>query len=114
MFYPERRREARFPLRYPGCLKASISGGLSEIAILTENVSVHGVLLSSDSFIATGTRAEIVLNLEPGAKRVQLACKGTVVRAERLEPKKFAVAVECERPLTLKSEKNRPSKQAIQ
>jgi hypothetical protein len=101
--HQELRREARFPLRYPATVKASIKG-LAETAAVTENVSAHGVLLSVDSFIPQGTRSEIVLNLKPAASQVQLVYTGTVLRSERSQAGTFAVAVECERCLTVRSE----------
>jgi PilZ domain-containing protein len=69
----------------------------SETNGLSENISMHGILVSTKSPIREGTQVKIVITL-PRAQSVRnarLEASGTVLRSEQRESNTFAVAVSC-------------------
>jgi hypothetical protein len=69
----------------------------SETSGLSENISMHGVLVATKSPIREGTEVKIVITL-PRAQRsrnARLEASGKVLRSEQRESNTFAVAVFC-------------------
>src|ERR1700722_7738652 len=102
-FSKRERRHRRFNLQFPVCLSFPSKGRVRELAAISQNVSVCGLLLKSDIEVPPLTPVKLTMDLEgPWSHRmVRLAAKGKVVRVEALGPDAgFAIAVECERAIT--------------
>ena len=98
--YQLRRRERRYDLRLPVSvsLHSHIPGAIMAVS---ENISSHGILLSSEAAIPEGTSIELMVALRhPSARgNTHLTATGRVLRMERRGSRGFAVAVCCdERP----------------
>ena len=98
--YQLRRRERRYDLRLPVSvsLYSDIPG---EIMAVSENISTHGILLSSEAAIPEGTSIELMVALRrpPPWGNTHLTAAGKVLRLERRGSGGFALAVCCdERP----------------
>src|ERR1700732_2069597 len=98
--YQLRRREPRYDLRLP--VSVSLRSDIpSEIMAVSENISSHGILLSSEAAIPEGTSIKLMVALRhPSARgNTHLTATGRVLRMERRGSRGFAVAVCCdERP----------------
>ena len=94
-FPPISRRESRYDLCLPVALKVTESA--SETSGLSENISMHGVLVSTKSPIREGTQVKIVITLPraQSSRKARLEASGTVLRSEQRESDNFAVAVFC-------------------
>jgi hypothetical protein len=97
--YQLRRRERRYDLRLPVSvsLHSHIPGAIMAVS---ENISSHGILLSSEAAIPEGTSIKLMVALRhPSARgNTHLTAAGKVLRLER-GANRFAVAVCCdERP----------------
>ena len=105
--YQLRRRERRYDLRLPVSvsLYSDIPG---EIMATSENISTHGILLSSEAAIPEGTSVELTVALQRPSQwgNTHLTAAGRVLRLERRGSGGFAVAVCCdERPFKTSSPK---------
>ena len=97
------RRHRRFNLQFPVSLSFPSGGQVCELAGISQNVSVRGLLLKSGTLVPPLTRVKLTMNVKgPWSNRmVRLIAKGKVVRVEALGPESgFAIAVECERAIT--------------
>ena len=98
--YQLRRRERRYDLRLP--VSVSLHSDIpAEIMAVSENISSHGILLSSDAAIPEGTGIELMVALRRPSPwgNTHLTAVGRVVRLEPRGLGSFAVAVCCnERP----------------
>ncbi|MGA8527041.1 MAG: PilZ domain-containing protein [Candidatus Sulfotelmatobacter sp.] len=97
------RRHRRFDLQFPVSLSFPTGGAVREIAGVSTNISVSGVLLRVDDPVPVRTRVSLMMAVQDPRLRhpVRLLGKGKVVRVERLETGTgFAVAIECKRPIT--------------
>jgi len=74
---------ARFPIKLPVALKASVGGHAKEIE--TENISANGVLFRMDADVPVGSPVDFTISLPAdvvGAEAdVQVDCRGRVVRS---------------------------------
>ena len=74
---------ARFPIKLPVALKASVGGNAKEIE--TENISANGVLFRMDADVPVGSAVDFTISLPAdvvGAESdVQVDCRGRVVRS---------------------------------
>ncbi len=88
---------ARRTLRYPLHLPVSIKVGQREIHAQSENISLGGILLSSDFLIPEGSVVELAVGVarlpESG---MLLTAKGKVRRLQPNDSGRFAVAIECD------------------
>ena len=92
--YPERRT-----LRYPLHLPVSVKLANAEIHARSENISLRGILLSSDSVIPEGSAVELAVGVSHLPEhRMLLTAKGRVLRSQLRDSGHFAVAIECDRP----------------
>jgi hypothetical protein len=97
------RRHRRFDLQFPVYLSFPSEGAVREVAGISRNVSVGGLLLKVNDQVPVRARVSLMMAVQdPRLRRpVQLLGKGEVVRVERLEAGAgFAVAIECKRPMT--------------
>lgn len=97
------RKHRRFNLEFPVCLSFPFEGGVRELKTVSANVSVGGLLLTAIDAVPLRTRVNLVMEVKgPWSHRpVRLVAKGQVVRVEALGAHDgFAIAVECQRPLT--------------
>lgn len=88
----------RYPLQFPVCVKLDNR----EIQTQSENISLGGILLSSDFLIPEGSAVELAVGV------ARMPDQGMLLRAKgkvrRLQPKasgNFAVAIECDRHFEL-------------
>ena len=97
------RRHRRFDLQFPVSLNYSSEGVVREIAGLSSNVSIGGLLLKVNDPVPVRTQVSLKMAVHDSRLRrpVQLLGKGAVVRLEPLESGAgFAIAIECKRPIT--------------
>ena len=98
--YQLRRRERRYDLRLP--VSVSLQSDIpAKIMAVSENISSHGILLSSEAAIPEGTSIKLMVELRSPSPwgNTQLTGAGRVLRLERRGSDSFAVAVCCdERP----------------
>jgi hypothetical protein len=97
------RKEPRYDLSLPVSLRLSNSPS-GDLTGVSENISVHGVLLSTQSPICEGTEVELIVTFAPvtSSRTVRFAASGRVLRLEQRKTGTFAVAVSCaEHPFTL-------------
>jgi hypothetical protein len=97
------RRHRRFDLQFPVSLNFWSGGAIRELAGLSRNVSIGGLLLKVNDPVPVRTQVSLTMAVhDPRFRRpVQLLGKGAVVRVERLESSAgFAIAIECKRPIT--------------
>lgn len=97
------RRHRRFDLQLPVCLSFPARGAVRELAGISKNVSIGGLLLRVSDPVPVRTRVSLTMAVEdPRLRRpVRLLGKGKVVRVERLESGAgFAVAIQCKSPIT--------------
>lgn len=89
----ERRRDKRYPVRLPVTVKLATT----EMSAQSENLSLRGILLSSNFLIPEGFTVE----LEIGVARLPehdllLTARGKVLRLQPQPSGKFAIAVACD------------------
>jgi hypothetical protein len=97
------RRHRRFDLQFPVSLNFSSGGAVRELAGISSNVSIGGLLLKVNDPVPVRTRVSLTMAVEDPWRRrpIQLLGKGAVVRVERLgSGAGFALAIECKRPIT--------------
>lgn len=92
------QQSVRRSLRYPLQLPVSVRVGNQKIQARSENISLRGILLSSDCLIPEGSAVE----LEVGVAHLPelgmlLSAKGKVTRLQPRASGSFAVAIECDR-----------------
>jgi hypothetical protein len=98
---PERKYR-RFKLCCPVLLKFPPESLLSELRAMSRNVSIGGLLLDVPSRIPQHSSVSFTLTVQGDrlVRPILLAGEGKVVRVEPQPRRKFAVAVECSRPIT--------------
>ena len=96
----ERRAYPRFKLRHPAILQ--VRSGTTIHPATTEDISVRGFRLITNSSLSLGCKVEVDIRMATGtlSKNILVGASGTVVRVEPgATANEFAVAVECDRPL---------------
>jgi hypothetical protein len=91
------RKDVRYPLHLPVLVRSK--GG--EIHAQSENISLHGILLSSASQI-TGPAVQLEITVRSAPHRTVLIGQGKVLRVELKAAGDFSVAIACEYPFRLK------------
>jgi len=97
------RRHRRFDLQFPVSLSFPAEGAVRELAGISRNISIGGVLLRVDDPVPIRTRVSLTMAVQDPRLRhpIRLLGKGKVVRVERLDSGAgFAIAIACKRPLT--------------
>jgi len=101
--YPLERRYRRFNLQFPVRLSFPSRGTVRELATISKNVSIGGLLLRSYDSLPPHTQVSLTMDLQdPRLRRpIRLLGEGEVVRVQPLESGAgFAIAIECKRPIT--------------
>jgi hypothetical protein len=92
----------RRTLRYPLHLPVSVKVADTEIPARSENISLSGILLSSEFMIPEGSAVELAVGVahlpDPG---MLLSAKGRVIRLRLNTSGNFVIAIECETPFEL-------------
>jgi len=99
---PNQRRYRRFDLRYPVRVRFSSGDSAAEVQMWSQNVSVGGLLLQSDSPIPPKTDVRFVITVRGGqlVRPILMKGEGQVVRLEREKSLAgFSIAVRCKRPI---------------
>lgn len=100
---PQKRRYRRFSLRYPVDLKIDLGNSISELRAVSNNISLGGVLLETDSAIPQHSAVSFIVTVRGHhiIGPIQIAGEGEIVRVEpRASGAGFAVAVACKRPIS--------------
>jgi hypothetical protein len=102
-FPRELRKYRRFPLHYPVSVKFGRKRSCSELQTVSQNMSVRGILVQSDSPIPAKAEVRFVITVRENyiTRPIQLAGEGAVVR---VEPNRsgagFLIAVKCKRSIS--------------
>jgi hypothetical protein len=93
--YQPARRSPRYHLHLPVSVKVADR----EIQARSENLSLHGILLTSAYLIPVGSSVELTVGARQlSDNRVPLTARGKVLRVQPQAAGNFAVAIECDRP----------------
>jgi len=96
---PDRRRQARTPVRIPVKVRSRSGGGAEQTGI-TRDLSSSGIFLYSESEMKAGSKLELVvmlpagLGLGPGGWAL---CQASVVRVEESKDKGMGIAATFDR-----------------
>lgn len=94
----QERKEARYPLHLPVLIKMA----RQEMRARSQNISLGGILLSSDSMIPEGASVEVSIGVthtpDPG---ILLNARGQVLRVHSNPAGDYAVAIRLERSFEL-------------
>jgi hypothetical protein len=99
----QERKYRRFPLRYPVHVSFPLGNSVSELQAVSQNVSIGGLLLETPSPIPQHCSVSFTMTVQGGpvARPIELVGEGRVVRIEPRGPGAgFAIAVECNRPIS--------------
>ncbi len=92
------RRETRYPLHLPVLIKVA----RQEMRARSQNISLGGILLSSNSLIAEGATVEVAIGVthtpDPG---ILLSARGQVLRVQPNPAGDYAIAIRLERSFEL-------------
>ena len=99
----ERRKHRRYELRYVAHIVVHSGSLVSHLGAAGRNASVSGLLVETKAGILKLSPVSFVMTLQSGslARCVELKGDGIVVRTETLSNRRFLVAIECKRPITL-------------
>ena len=93
------RRDPRYPLHLPVAVRLSDR----ELHTQSENISLHGILLSSTVLIPEGSTVQLAVTVgNTSNPDFFLTGYGKVVRVRLKDPRDFSVAIECEQPFQIK------------
>ena len=95
------RRSARYPLH----LLVSVKLADQEIRARSENISLSGILLSSESFIPQGSAVALEVGVGQIPTPLFLTACGRVLRVQSAASGTFTVAIECDRPFEIMKQK---------
>jgi hypothetical protein len=100
--YHRERKYHRFPGAYPVYLAFHLGGSLSELEAVSENVSIGGIFLKTDSPIPPHTSVNFTIRLYAiqSMRPIDLVGEGEVVPVETTGTEGFAIAVKCRRPIS--------------
>ena len=99
----QERQYRRFSICYPVSVRFVLGGSVSELRAISNNVSVGGVLLESDSSIPRHCRVKFIIQIRGHhiVGPTKIVGEGEVVR---VEPHRsgvgYAIAVKCKHPIT--------------
>ena len=96
----ERRRRPRFQIRQPISLEVPHDSLTDVLPGTMENVSLVGVLVTTETQIPEGTRVDLALMLVPPStppSPLRLLNAGRVVRVETRPDGNASIAIECDR-----------------
>jgi c-di-GMP-binding flagellar brake protein YcgR len=86
--HPQKRQYRRFTVHYPVNVKFDLGTSVSELRAFSNNISLGGVLLQSDSAIPQHCDVSFVLTVREHqiVGPIQIVGEGEVVRVERTRP----------------------------
>jgi hypothetical protein len=102
----QQRKHRRFSLQYPVRLKvhsAESAEWMVELDAVSRNISIGGLLLETSCMIPQHTPVSFVMTIRSDQvpRPIQFVGEGKVVRVDAEAAEEvFAIAVECERPIT--------------
>jgi hypothetical protein len=108
----QERKHRRFSLQYPVRLKVHSSDCMVELDAVSRNISIGGLLLETSSLIPQHTPVSFVVTVQSAqvVRPIHFAGEGKVVRVDAEAAEEvFAIAVECERPITRTDEPLAPT-----
>jgi PilZ domain len=91
------RRSARYPLHF----LVSVRHADQEIYARSENISLSGILLSTESLIPPGSAVVLQVGVGQIPTPLFLTACGRVLRVQSRASGNFAVAIECDRPFEI-------------
>jgi hypothetical protein len=96
------RRYRRFTLQHPVWVKVQSTDSAIELEGVSKNVSICGLLIETSHMIPRHTPVSFVMTVHgEQARPLQFSGNGKVVRVDtRAKESAFAIAVECQRPIT--------------
>jgi len=95
------RKFRRFILQFPARLKVHSADMIAEFEAISKNISICGVLLESSALIPRHTPVSFVVTVEGEKVRpIRFVGEGKVVRVAPAAAQRFAIAVECARPIS--------------
>jgi PilZ domain len=101
--YQQERKHRRFSIRYPVQVKFPLGNAVSGLQAVSNNVSIGGVLLETDSSIPQHCDVSFIITVRQHhiVGPIQLVGEGEVVRVEpHLSGAGFSIAVKCKRPIS--------------
>jgi hypothetical protein len=99
----QERKYRRFSLQYPVHLKVHSADLMVEFEAISSNISICGLLLEASSLIPQHTPVSFTVTVKHNelGRPIQFVGEGRVVRVNpKTEEHVFAIAVECQRPIT--------------
>ena len=99
----QERKYRRFTLQYPVHLKVHSADLMVEFEATSRNISICGLLLEAPFLIPQHTSVSFTVTVKHNelGRPIQFVGEGRVVRvAPKTEEDVFAMAVECQRPIT--------------
>jgi hypothetical protein len=99
----QERKYRRFSLQYPVHLKVHSADLMIEFEAISRNISICGLLLEVSSLIPQHTPVSFTVTVRHNelGRPIQFVGEGRVVRVDpKTEEDVFAIAVECQRPIT--------------
>lgn len=101
--FSQERKYRRFSLQYPVHLKAYSADLMVEFEAISRNISICGLLLEAPSLIPQHTPVSFTVTVKHNelGRPIQFVGEGRVVRVDpKTQKDVFAIAVECQRPIT--------------
>ena len=95
------RRSARYPLHF----LVSVRLVDQEIYARSENISLRGILLSSESLIPQGSAVTLQVGVGQIPAPLFLTACGRVLRVQSRASGTFTVAIQCDRPFEIMKQK---------
>ena len=93
-----RRKDIRYAVRLPVAVKL----GKAQMSARSENLSLGGILLSSDFLIPEGSSVELAVGVARTLEHeLFLTACGRVLRVQPQASGKFAMAVACDQPFRI-------------
>ena len=99
----QERKYRRFSLQYPVHLKVDSADLMIEFEAISRNISICGLLLEASSLIPQHTPVSFTVTVKHHelGRPIQFVGEGRVVRVDpNTEEDVFAIAVECQRPIS--------------
>ena len=99
------QRTERRSTRYPLHLVVSIKVADREIRARSENISLEGILLSSEFLIPRGSAVALQVGVGEIPTPLFLTACGRVIRVQSMASGNFGLAIECDHPFEIMKQK---------
>ena len=109
------QRTERRSTRYSLHLLVSVNVAGREICARSENISLRGILLSSEFLIPKGSTVALQVGVGQIPTPLFLTASGKVLRVQLRDSGNFALAIECDRPFEIMKQKpyHNPTPQTV-